>query len=84
MPRLVAINTLHLSVVSSQLLKAVAEHKGLRRLLMIETKLTEVPAKYKYRYKHTDKYRNKGIRDAGSTADFRILLKILKFKKLEI
>ena len=27
---------------------------------------------------------NKCIRDAGSTADFRILLKILKFKNLEI
>ena len=27
---------------------------------------------------------NKGIRDAGSTADFRILFEILKFKNLEI
>ena len=26
----------------------------------------------------------KGIRDAGSTADFRILFKVLKFKNLEI
>ena len=35
---------MHLSVVSAELLKVVAEHKGLRRLVMIETKLTEVPA----------------------------------------
>ena len=42
--RLAAVNTLHLSVVSAELLKAVAEHKGLRKLVMIETKLTEVPA----------------------------------------
>ena len=42
--RLAAVNTMHMSVVSSQLLKAVAEHKGLRKLVMIETKLTEVPA----------------------------------------
>ena len=26
----------------------------------------------------------KGIRDAGSTADFRILFEVLKFKNLEI
>ena len=26
----------------------------------------------------------KGFRDAGSTADFRILFEVLKFKKLEI
>ena len=44
LPRLAAVNTFHLSVVSSQLLKAVAEHKGLRKLVMIETKLTEVSA----------------------------------------
>ena len=37
------MNTLHLSVVSSELLKAAAEHKGLTKLVMIETKLTEVP-----------------------------------------
>ena len=42
--RLAAVNTLHLSVVSSELLKAVAEHQGLSKLVMIETKLTEVPA----------------------------------------
>ena len=42
--RLAAVNTLHLSVVSAELLNAVAEHKGLRKLVMIETKLTEVPA----------------------------------------
>ena len=42
--RLAAVNTLHLSVVSAELLKVVAEHKGLKRLVMIETKLTEVPA----------------------------------------
>ena len=35
---------MHLSVVSAELLKAVAKHKGLRKLVMIETKLTEVPA----------------------------------------
>ena len=27
---------------------------------------------------------NKGIRDAGSTADFRILFEVFKFKNLEI
>ena len=31
----------------------------------------------------TDKINNKGIRDARSTADFRILFEILKIKNLE-
>ena len=31
-----------------------------------------------------DPDQNKGIRDAGSTADFRILFEILKFKHLKI
>ena len=44
LPRLAAVNTLQVNVVSSQLLKAVAEHKGLRKLVMTETKLTEVSA----------------------------------------
>ena len=36
----------------------------------------------KYRYQNSND--NKGIRDAGSTADFRILFEILELKKLEI
>ena len=31
-----------------------------------------------------DEFENKGIRDAGSTADFKILFEILKFKNFEI
>ena len=33
---------------------------------------------------HTGSFTKKGIRDAGSTADYEILFEILKFKKLEI
>ena len=42
-PRLSALTNLHLGVVSSKTLEAVAKHKGFKKLVITGTKLTELP-----------------------------------------
>ena len=42
-PRLTGLTNLHLGVVSSKTLEAVARHKGLKKLVITGTKLTELP-----------------------------------------